>query len=107
PTRRSSSLQEWQIACLLTDRRMSWHAHLFRWHHAVSPRGGEGTKPQRRRPGEVEGAIRARVQQIIEYRVLLDRVRETQRELLLCKEARDEDLEYTYSQAAAMSLSVR
>ena len=98
--------QEWQIACLLTDRRMSWHAHLFRWQHAVSPRGGEGTKPQRRRPGEVEDAIRARVQQIIEYRVLLDRVWETHRELRLCQEARDAALEYTGPLAAALSLSV-
>src|SRR5699024_9162579 len=77
--------QEWQIACLLTDRRTSWHAHLFRWQYAVPPRGAEGTKPQRRRPDEVGDAIRARVEQIIECRVLLDRVWETHRELRLCQ----------------------
>ncbi|MFJ9557030.1 hypothetical protein ACIRPH_24745 [Nocardiopsis sp. NPDC101807] len=86
--------QEWRIASLLARQRELRRAHARRWQRASSPRVREALRPQREHLGAVEDAVRARVAQITEYGVLVERAVAAHREWEQCQEAVDSTADY-------------
>ena len=99
--------QEWRIACLLARQRELRREHIRRWQQASSPRVREVLEPQRRHLIAVEGHIRARVDQIVEYGRLVEASVLAHREWEQCQEALDSMDAYTDLRTEASLMSVR
>lgn len=99
--------QEWRIASLLARQRELRREYIRRWQQASSPRVREVLEPQRRHLIAVEGHIRARVDQIVDYGRLVDASVLAHREWEQCQEALDSMDAYTDLRAEASLMSVR
>lgn len=99
--------QEWRIASLLARQRELRRGYIRRWQQASSPRVREVLEPQRRHLIAVEGHIRARVDQIVEYGRLVEASVLAHREWEQCQEALDSMGDYTELRAEASLMSMR
>jgi hypothetical protein len=99
--------QEWRIASLLARQRELRREYIRRWQQASSSRVREVLEPQRRHLIAVEGHIRARVDQIVEYGRLVEASVLAHREWEQCQEALDSMDAYTDLRAEASLMSVR
>ncbi|GAA1085860.1 hypothetical protein [Nocardiopsis metallicus] len=98
--------QEWRIASLLARQRELRREYIRRWQQASSPRVREVLEPQRRHLIAVEGHIRVRVDQIVEYGRLVEASVLAHREWEQCQEALDSMDAYTDLRAEASLMSV-
>ena len=97
--------QEWRIASLLARQRELRRDYIRRWQRASSPRVREVLEPQRGHLAAVEGHIRARVDQIVEYGRLVEAAVLAHREWEQCQEALDSIDAYTDLRAEASLMS--
>lgn len=97
--------QEWRIASLLARQRELRRDYIRRWQQASSPRVREVLEPQRRHLIAVEGHIRVRVDQIVEYGRLVEASVLAHREWEQCQEALDSMGAYTDLRAEASLMS--
>lgn len=97
--------QEWRIASLLARQRELRREYVRRWQQASSPRVREVLEPQRRHLIAVEGHIRVRVGQIVEYGRLVEASVLAHREWEQCQEALNTMDAYTDLRAEASLMS--
>lgn len=97
--------QEWRIASLLARQRELRREYIRRWQQASSPRVREVLEPQRRHLIAVEGHIRVRVDQIVEYGRLVEASVLAHREWEQCQEALNTMDAYTDLRAEASLMS--
>ncbi|PWV52944.1 hypothetical protein [Nocardiopsis sp. L17-MgMaSL7] len=98
--------QEWRIASLLARQRELRRGYVRRWQQASSPRVREVLRPQREHLTAVEGHIRARVDQIVEYGRLVDESVLAHREWEQCQEALAATDDYADLRAEASLMSL-
>jgi hypothetical protein len=99
--------QEWRIASLLARQRELRREYVRRWQQASSPRVREVLEPQRQHLIAVEGHVRARVDQIVDYGRLVEASVLAHREWEQCQEALAAMDAYTDLRAEASLMSAR